>query len=419
MRVRAPVCPRDRLSQEFWRNTLKDSRSLVRVGAIGLAGLLALSACATKTSSGGGLAGGGSAAPGGGGTVKIGFEGPLSGDNAQLGINEVNAVQLAVDEANKNNTYGFQVTLVKSDDVGLPEKAPAAATTLQQDPAILGVIGPSFSGATKAVGSSYDNAGLVLISPSATNVALTTLGFKSFHRIVPPDSIEGKQAGDYLAKKATSTKRVFVIDDLSDYGKGAADAVEAELKSKGIATERQGVAASTTDYSVIAQQVASSKDDALFYGGYDAQAGQLAKALKAAGYTGITMTGNGGKSSKFVSAAGDAGNGWLFSCGCQDATTAPAAKDFNAAYKAMFNSDPSTYSPEAYDATNALLTAIKAAGANPTRKAVFDAVNAVDYKGITTEVKFLPSGEVAQQVVNLYKEADGKISGIGDILQAS
>ena len=86
-----------------------------------------------------------------GGTVKIGFEGPLSGDNAQLGINEVNAVQLAVDQANKANTYGFQVTLVKSDDVGDPAKAPAAATTLQQDPAILGVIGPSFSGATAAV----------------------------------------------------------------------------------------------------------------------------------------------------------------------------------------------------------------------------------------------------------------------------
>ena len=95
-----------------------------------------------------------------GGTVKIGFDGPLSGDNAQLGINEVNAVELAVKEANDNNTYGFKVELVKSDDVGDPAKAPAAATQLQQDPAILGVIGPSFSGATLAVGASYDQAGL-------------------------------------------------------------------------------------------------------------------------------------------------------------------------------------------------------------------------------------------------------------------
>ncbi|MDQ1679970.1 MAG: branched-chain amino acid transport system substrate-binding protein [Frankiaceae bacterium] len=395
---------------------MKDSRSLVRIGVVGVVGLFALSACASNSSSGGGLAGGGSAAAGG--TIKIGFEGPLSGDNAQLGINEVNAVQLAVDEANKNNTFGFQVTLVKSDDVGDPAKAPAAATTLQQDPAILGVIGPSFSGASKAVAPSYDGANLVLISPSATNPTLTSQGFKSFHRIVPPDSLEGKEAGDYLAAHATTTKKVFVIDDLSDFGKGTADAVEAELKAKGITTERQGVDAKTTDYSVIAQKVAASKDDAVFYGGYDTQAGQFAKALKAAGYTGVTMTGNGGKSSKFTAAAGDAGDGWLFSCGCLDATVAPNAKAFNDAYKAAFNTDPSTYSPEAYDATNALLTAIKAAGANPTRKAVFDAVNAVDYKGLTTEIKFQPNGEVTNQVVNLYKQTGGKILLIGDITSA-
>ena len=283
---------------------------------------------------------------------------------------------------------------------------------LQQDPAILGVIGPSFSGATKAVGASYDGAGLVLISPSATNPTLTTLGFKSFHRVVPPDSLEGKEAGDYLAKKA---KKVFVVDDLSDYGKGAADAVEAELKAKSIPTDRQGVDAKTTDYSIIANQVKASGDDALFYGGYDAQAAQFAKALKAAAYTGITMTGNGGKSSKFTSGAGDAGDGWLFSCGCLDATVAPQAKAFNDAYKAKFNTDPSTYSPEAFDATNALLTAIKAAGASPTRATVFAAVNALDYKGITTQIKFETSGEVSAQVINLYKQDGGKIGLLGDI----
>ena len=392
------------------------TRSFAKIGALGLAGVLALTACSSsKKKTGTGLTGGSTSAAAsaaGGSTVKIGFEGPLSGDNAQLGINEVNAVQLAVDQANSANTFGFKVTLVKSDDVGDPAKAPAAATILQQDPAILGVIGPSFSGATKAVGQSYDGAGLVLISPSATNPTLTTLGFKSFHRVVPPDSLEGKEAGDYLAKKA---KKVFVVDDLSDYGKGAADAVETELKAKTIPTDRQGVDAKTTDYSIIANQVKASGDDALFYGGYDAQAAQFAKALKAAAYTGITMTGNGGKSSKFTSGSGDAGNGWLFSCGCLDATVAPQAKAFSDAYSAAFKTDPSTYSPEAFDATNALLTAIKAAGASPTRATVFAAVNALDYKGITTQIKFESSGEVSAQVINLYKQDAGKIGLLGDI----
>jgi branched-chain amino acid transport system substrate-binding protein len=396
------------------------NRTITTIGVLVTAAALSLSACSSsKKSTGGGLNGGGSSSGAASGqTIKIGFEGPLSGDNAQLGINEVNAVQLAVDEANQKNTFGFQVTLVKSDDVGDPAKAPAAATTLQQDPAILGVIGPSFSGATNAVAASYDAAGLVLVSPSATNPTLTSKGYKSFHRVVPPDSLEGKEAGDWLATKATKTKKVFVIDDLSDYGKGAADAVQAELKVKGVSVTRQGVDAKTTDYSVIAQQVKSSNADAIFYGGYDTQAGLLAKALKTAGYTGLTMTGNGGKSSKFTESAGDAGNGWYFSCGCLDATVAPQAKAFADAYKAKFNQDSSTYSPEAYDATNTLLTAIKAAGASPTRQAVWDQVNKVDYKGITTEVKFESNGEVSVQVINLYQQMNGKIGLIGDITKS-
>ena len=185
---------------------------------------------------------------------------------------------------------------MKSDDVGDPAKAPAAATTLQQDPAILGVIGPSFSGATKAVAPSYDAAKLVLISPSATNPTLTSQGFKSFHRVVPPDSLEGQEAADWLAKKA---KKVYVIDDASDYGKGAADAVQAELKAKTIATvARQRPARRRPTTASSRRRSPASGADALFYGGYDTQAGQFAKALTAAGFKGLTMTGNGGKSSQ-------------------------------------------------------------------------------------------------------------------------
>ena len=396
---------------------------LIKIAAVGTAGVLALAACSSSkksSSSGGGLGGGGgsSSAAGGGGTVKIGFQGPLSGDNAQLGINEYDGFLLAVQQANQNNTFGFKVIGVKSDDVGDPAKAPAAATTLQQDQAIVGVIGPAFSGVTKAVGASYDQAHLVLISGSATDPTLTSLGFKSFHRVVPPDSLEGKEAADWLAKKA---KSVFVVDDLSAYGKGASDAVEAELKAKGISVTRQGVAAKTTDYSVIAQKVKASGAGALFYGGYDTQAALFAKGLKTAGYTGLTMTGNGGKSSKFTEGAGAAGDGWYFSCGCLDATVAPQAKAFNDAYTKMFNTPPSTYSPEAYDATNAMLTAIKAAASSgtPTRQTVWDAVNKLDYKGITTEIKFQPNGEVNAQIINLYQQKGGKILLVGDITSAS
>jgi branched-chain amino acid transport system substrate-binding protein len=385
-----------------------------------LAGALMLTACSNSSS--GGSASGGSSSSGLGGagsnaTYKIAFEGPLSGDNQQLGINEVNGVQLAIDQANKAGKLGFKLELLKADDQGSPEQAPTAAASVIQDNAVLGVVGPSFSGATKAVGPAYGDAGLAMISPSATNPTLSQQGFKTFHRIVPSDNVEGGQAADLFVKKGY--KKVVVIDDLSDYGKGVADTLQAGLEKQGVQVQRIGVDAKTTDYGATATTVTSSGAQAMFYGGYDAQAGILAKALQTAGFKGDKYTGNGGKSSVFVDGAGAAGNGWFFTCGCSDATVAPEAKDFTAAYQAQFNTPPSTYSPEAFDAANALIEAIKTAAkaGTPTRQSVEDAVNGLNYKGITTTVKFDKTGEVDQsaQVVNLFTEKDGKIVLLGNI----
>ena len=103
--------------------------------------------------------------------------------------------------------------------------------------------------------------------------------------------------------------------------------------------------------------------------------------------------------------------------------TAPEAQAFTAAYRKTFNTDPSTYSPEAYDATNAMIDAIKAAAKNgtPTRKSVNDAVNNLNYKGITTTVKFDPNGELASssQVINLFEQKNGKIVILGNIKEQS
>ena len=336
------------------------------VGAVALAG------CSSSSKKGGGLgnqtgaasssSGGGAAAPSSGKTYSIGFEGPLSGANAQLGINEQYGAQIAVDQANKDSSLGFKVKLVTSDDEGDPAKSPAAATQLTQNNAVLGVVGPSFSGSTLAVGKIYSAAGMPFITPSASKGTLQTQGFKTFHRVVPNDNVEGSAGADWLAR--TGVKNLFVLQDQSPYGQGVGDTVTKEAKGKGIKVTEQGLDGTTTkNYNPIAQTITSSGADALFYAGYDAQAALLAKALQSAGFKGLKVGGNGIKSSVFTKSAGTAGNGWYMTCGCQDATVAPASKAFAAAYQAKFKTPPSTYSPEAYDATNLLIQAIKAAGA--------------------------------------------------------
>lgn len=409
------------------------SRVVTTVAVVAAASALALSGCSSssKSGSGGGLGGssssgnGGSSGGGGGGagqTYKIGFIGALSGPNAQLGINERNGAQLAVDQANASGKYKFKVALDPQDSEGDPAKAPAAATALISDPTVIAVVGPAFSGESKAVDPSFCGATppIPIVTASASNATLQNQGYKCWHRIIPNDNVEGSQGADWLAR--TGAKKVYVLNDLSTYGSGVAGTMATELKDKGVSVITNGVDGTTTkNYGPIAQTIAASGADALFYGGYDSQAALLAKALVATGFKGRTVTGNGGKSSVFTTNAGPAGNGWYFTCGCQDATTAPSAKQFAVDYQKAFNAAPSTYSPEAFDATNLLIDAISRASSSgtPTRTSVMTALSTADFAGITTTIKFQANGELdsSSLIVNLFQQENGKITGLGNIQQ--
>jgi branched-chain amino acid transport system substrate-binding protein len=407
------------------------SRAVTTIAVLATASALALTACSSSGSGGGGGGGKKTGGLGGGGgnsggntaaqSYKLGFIGALSGPNAQLGINERNGAQLAVDQANASGKYKFKIVLDAQDSEGDPAKAPAAATALISDAQVVATIGPAFSGESEAVNPSFCGASppMPIVTASASKGTLQTHGWKCWHRIVPNDNVEGSQGADWLAR--SGAKKVFVLNDLSAYGKGVADTMTAELRKKGVAVITKGVdGTSTKNYNPIAQTITASGSDALFYGGYDAQAALLAKALVASGFKGRTVTGNGGKSSVFTKDAGKPGDGWYFTCGCQDATIAPTAKKFTTDYQAKFNTPPSTYSPEAFDAANLMMDAIdkaSASGSPATRTTVLQQLDKENFTGITTTIQFAPNGELVSKnlIVNLFRQENGVIKGLGNI----
>ena len=168
------------------------------------------------------------------------------------------------------------------------------------------------------------------------------------------------------------------------------------------------------------EQIVSSGADAMFYGGYDAQAALLAQALQSAGFKGRAVSGNGALDTTFTKNAGPAGYNWYFTCGCQDSSKAPESKAFVAAYKKAYKQDPGTYSPEAYDAANVFITVINdivSSGGTPDRTTILAGLSKVDYQGITAKIKFLPNGEVnaSNLKVNLFQDKKGTDVGLGDI----
>ena len=387
-------------------------KTIIVAAAPVVIGTLVLSSCSSSKSSSG--SGSGSGKP----TYTIGFQGPLTGPNAQLGINIDNAVKLAVQQANSSGKLPFTLKVAEADDQGDPAKGPTAAQQLIGDGSVVGVVGPTFSGATKAAEPLFTQAGVASVSASATNTTLTdpANGFKTFFRIVPPDSAQGTSAADYLAK-VVKAKSVYLLDDKSDYGVGLCQNIKSQLGTDGVTVTSDSVAAGTNDYSAVATKIANSGTQAAYYCGYYADAAPLAKALKNTSYTGKTLSDDGTNDPKFISLAGPASESWQFTCPCLSASAATDATTmkFVSDYTASANQPPGTYSPEGYDVTNTLITVMKTLGSNVTRAGVVNGLRTVDYKGLTKEIKFQPNGEVTEKGIYVYAVQSGKITELGTV----
>jgi branched-chain amino acid transport system substrate-binding protein len=371
-----------------------------------------LSACGKDDD--GGKGDGGS---GGKKTYTIGIQAPLSADNAQLGINVANGVIQAVKEANAKGDLPFKLKTLKSDDEGDPAKGTAAAQKLIDDKSIPAVVGPVFSGPTKTASPLYARANLMSLTPSATNPALTDPAnkFTSLVRGIANDNLQGKAIANFVSKKL-KLKSIYVVDDKSEYGVGLSEAAIKDFKKAGLKVKTDSVPAKTPDYTGPATKAVNAKMDALFYAGYYQDAAPFAKKLKAAGWDKPSFSADGTKDQKFIDLGGAATENWYLTCPCTDATVEPGTKKFAADYVKMWKIQPGTYSGEAYDVTNFLISEMKKLGDKAgDRKAVLDAVKGATYKGLTKTFSFDKNGEFKGTDVWIYQVKNKKIGFIGNV----
>jgi len=368
-----------------------------RIAAAAVAAGLTLAACGTTNDSSNSSSGssGGSSCQ----NYKLAYLGATTGDYGALGQNMVGGIKLALDEYNKDHS-DCKVDVQVFDSQGNPEKATPLATQIVGDDSIVGLVGPGFSGESLATGKTFAEAGLPVISPSATQVSITQQGWSNWHRVIGNDAGQGAADAKYLTDTANA-KKVFVADDGSDYGKGLADVVKQTLGSTVVDTDT--VSTGQTDFSATVTKVKSSGADAFFYGGYYAEAGLLAKQLRQAGFTGLFMSGDGSEDPAFVQAAGaQAANGAILS-----APAAPAPADFNSKYKAVNGSDSGLYSTQAYDAANIFLAGLDAGKADP--QALNDFIGSYSGDGVSGPIAFDSKGDVKESTIWAYTVKNGKL----------
>ncbi|MDX2709323.1 branched-chain amino acid ABC transporter substrate-binding protein [Streptomyces sp. PA03-6a] len=345
-------------------------------------------------------------------SLAIGFQGPLSGKNSAVGFSELSGLQMAADEANIRGNLPFTVTVTESDDQGLPGESAAAAQRLVSDKSVKAVIGPSFSGPAKAAGQIYANSKLVTVTPSATSPELTKLGFTSFLRGVSNDRVQGLGIARFLEGHA-GVNKVFVINDGSEYGVGLASTAVQYLKRAGITTVTEKILSGTLDYGSAATTIKNSRANALIYAGYYADLAPFARKLKDVGYKGIGISGDGSNHSTFIPLAGEASQGWYFTCPCIDSSKNAKAKAFNKAYRDKFGTPPAAYAVEAYDIAKMIIQEFSNLGTNVSRAQILANLKKVKYSGLSKRFSFDDSGELESDRIGLYRVEGSEINYLG------
>ncbi len=344
--------------------------------------------------------------------VKIGHVGPLPGGIAHLGTDNENGARLAIEEANAANTQiggkPVKFTLVAEDDQADPKVGTTVAQKLV-DAKVAGVVGHLNSGTSIPASPIYNQAGIPVISGSATNPKLTEQGFKNQFRVVGRDDQQGPAIASYLATEK-KPKVVAVIDDATAYGEGIANEVEKTLKAAKVTVlPREKGTDKTTDWKAVLTKVRGKKPDAVFYGGMDATGGPLLKQGRELGIKAVFSFGDGACTDKMKELAGDASEGLL----CSQAGIPPqaASKKFQDAFKKRFSGEPIIYAPFTYDSANLLIEAMKKAGsADP--KAYLPELQKINYTGATGPISFDEKGDRKDAEITIFTMKGGKIEPI-------
>jgi branched-chain amino acid transport system substrate-binding protein len=334
--------------------------------------------------------------------VVIGYQGPLTGPEAQVGIDELAGVKYAVAVFNENFAGRIKVSIKQIDDQGDPSVAGPASELAAKDQSLLGIVGPAYSGATIASLASYKAANIPLISPSATRITLTDpsqgrLGFPIFHRLSYTDKTQGPDLYR-IARAQVSNPKVFTVDDQSAYGVGLIQ----YMKDGGATLVGQdSVPDNTTNYAATISKIKTANANVVIFAGYFPQAGQLFKQLRESGYMGVLAGGDGILSPSIKDFA---------SIGVLDGVRATAgtleinsrspevARDF----LARIGQSPGVYSLESLDAANVYLYCI-ASGVR-TRSNMLNCVKQYSGKSLSGRtISFDVNGDVREPVWYEYR----------------
>jgi branched-chain amino acid transport system substrate-binding protein len=294
--------------------------------------------------------------------LKLGFVGGLSGAKADLGSQGRNGAALAVERLNaEGGVAGRKVELVVADDQDSPDGMRAALAQLQAA-GVSAVVGPMTSGQTLEAQRVTEPLGLVLISPTASSIAL--VGHKDhLYRMAPANTMEASMLAAVAA--AQNFGRVAILRD-TDNDTFTATFSSAFAQRLGATGQREiqdlpFSSKARPAYAQLAQQLRAVNPQGILLVAAALDTALVAQQLRQQGWSGALFTSGWAHTKDVLTAnGGGAVEGMQLATRSPCAKTYPAFDGFVAAYTHRFGAAPSNPAEFAYEAVQVWAQALAA-----------------------------------------------------------
>jgi len=337
--------------------------------------------------------------------IRIGIAGPMTGDQAKMGMDFKNGASLAVEEWNgKGGVLGKKIEMIISDDQHDPKQAVSLANKMVND-GVAGVVGHFNSSCSIPASDVYNRAGIPMITPGSTNPQLTEKGYRGVFRVCGRDDQQGRVGADFVINYL-KLKNVAVLHDKTTYGQGLADEFRKFLRSEANVVFYGSIVQGDKDFKTVLTAVKARNPQLIFFGGIYPEAGLLVKQAKEIGLNVNFMSGDGTIDPKFIEIAGVSAAEGTYLTFSPDPRNIPSAKGFIEKYRSKYG-ETGPYSIYAYDAANILLAAIKEAGSADGR-AITEKLHSMEFSAALGNIRFDEKGDVTVSPYVVWVTKNGK-----------
>ena len=334
-------------------------------------------------------------------TVKFAVLAPITGNYAEFGTAFKVATAMAADEINAaGGINGKTLELEVFDSKGDATESSDLARQIVDDPSFVATIGDFSSGASMADAPIFGDAGMVLLSPTASNSQFTPMN-EYMYSIMGLTNDESHFFMTYLVKKFKGKDNVGIIYVNTEWGNQVNDAMKEQAAIDGTTiVADEAVAEGEIDYTNVINKVKTANPDLLIL---VLQTVDCAHALNSLAQTGwdVEVVSQGASSSaQVLEIAGENAEGLCSTTSFFIDETKPEEKAWLDKFVEGAGFSPTVHAAVAYDAVYVMAEAAKACQGEVTRQGIQDALQAMDtYQGFTGPIKFDETGSIFRKVV--------------------